>query len=240
MTRIEIRDNGCGINTSDAEVMAQRHYTSKIKSFENLNELRTYGFRGEALCSLCAVGDVTITTKTKNNAVAQCYTLGQRGKIRSKKPTPSSNGTIIVVSNLFKNLPVRKQFLSSTKKCKDELKKVEELVMAFGAVHPSIRIVLWHNKSIVWQKSKVSDYRTSLMSVFGTSVMAHMDRIDCKNEDSGFEVVGYLPKPTSDPNITCRTNNDRGFVFVNNRPVVMKDISQVSIKSRGFANGREG
>lgn len=228
LTRIEVRDNGCGIASTDAKVMAQRHYTSKIKNFENLGELTTYGFRGEALCSMCAVGDVTITTKTKDDTVAQCYTLGSTGQITSMKPTPSSTGTTVAVSNLFKNLPVRKQFLSSSKKCKEELKKVEDIVMAFGAVHPGLRIVLWHNKSIIWQKSKVSDFRTSLMNVFGTVVMSQMDKIDYKDNTFGFEIVGYLPKPSADSNIVCRTNNDRCFIFVNQRPVVMKDLSLVS------------
>lgn len=229
LTRIEVRDNGCGITTTDAQVMAQKHYTSKITNFENLSELTTYGFRGEALCSMCAVGDVTVTTKTKDDTVAQCYTLETTGHITSMKPTPSSTGTIVVVSNLFKNLPVRKQFLSSSKKCKEELKKVEETVMAFGAVHPEIRIVLWHNKSIIWQKSKVNDYRTSLMNVFGTVVISQMDRVDYKDKEFGFEIVGYLPKPSADLNIVCRTNNDRCFIFVNKRPVIMKDVSQVNI-----------
>ncbi|KAK3752397.1 hypothetical protein QZH41_008599 [Actinostola sp. cb2023] len=226
-SRIEVRDNGCGVKPTDAAFMAQRHYTSKISSFQNLNELTTYGFRGEALCSLCSVGNVTITTKTKDNVVAQRFTLGQAGQILSTKPTPSSTGTTVVVNNLFKNLPVRKQFLSSSKKCKEELKKIEELAMAFGSVHPGVRIVLCHNKSIIWQKGKVSDYKTSLMAVFGTSVMSHMEKIEYKDEEYGFEMIGYLPKPDSDPNVMCRTNNDRGFIFINNRPVMMKAISQL-------------
>jgi DNA mismatch repair protein PMS1 len=230
LSRIEVQDNGCGIKREDAQVMAQRSYTSKINCFESLNELTTYGFRGEALCSLCAVSNVSITTKTKDNAVAICYTLGQSGKVFSTKPVPSSTGTTIVVTNLFKNLPVRKQFLSTKKKCKEELKKVEELIMSFGCIHPGVRLVLWHNKSIIWQKGKVNDYKTSLVTVLGTPVMSQMDKVQHEDQEYSFQFTGYLPKIDSNPSVTCRANNDRCFIFVNERPVLIKEVSQVSQK----------
>lgn len=228
LSKIEVRDNGCGIKRDDAQVMAQRYYTSKINCFENLSELTTYGFRGEALCSLCAVSNVLITTKTKDNAVGICYTLGQSGKVLSTKPVPSSTGTTVVVTNLFKNLPVRKQFLSSKKKCKEELKKIEDLVMSFGCIHPEVRLVLWHNKSIIWQKGKVNDYKTAMVTVLGSPVMAQMDKVEYEDEEYGFQFTGYLPKMDSDPSVTCRANNDRCFIFINDRPVMVKEIAQVS------------
>lgn len=228
LSKIEVRDNGCGIKRDDAQVMAQRYYTSKINCFENLSELTTYGFRGEALCSLCAVSNVLITTKTKDNAVGICYTLGQSGKVLSTKPVPSSTGTTVVVTNLFKNLPVRKQFLSSKKKCKEELKKIEDLVMSFGCIHPEVRLVLWHNKSIIWQKGKVNDYKTAMVTVLGSPVMAQMDKVEYENEEYDFQFTGYLPKMDSDSSVTCRANNDRCFIFINDRPVMVKEIAQVS------------
>ena len=78
LDKIEVRDNGCGIQESDASFMGQSHYTSKISKHEDLEMVNTYGFRGEALGSLCQVSDLFITTKTAQDAVAMSYTLDQK------------------------------------------------------------------------------------------------------------------------------------------------------------------
>ena len=228
MERIEVRDNGCGIKSEDAPFMAQPHYTSKISSDDDLKSLHTYGFRGEALGSLSSVSSVCILTKTDAEQVGMLYTLERNGKIGATQPKPAATGTTITATNLFKNLPVRKQFSSNSKKCKDELKRVEDLVMAYGLVHPSLRISLRHNKAIVWQKNKVSNHRTALLSIFGTALLAQMGVIEFHDENSsGIDVIGYVPKPGSDSEVTGRAVNDRCFVFFNGRPVNMKQISQV-------------
>ena len=229
MERIEVRDNGCGIKPEDTPFMAQPHYTSKISNGDDLKSLHTYGFRGEALASLASVSSVSVLTKTEADQVGMLYTLEHNGKIGATQPKPTATGTTVIVSNLFRNLPVRKQFSSNSRKCKDELKRVEDLVMAFGLVHPSLRISLRHNKAVVWQKSKVSNHRTALLSVFGTALLAQMGVIEFHDESlSGIHVLGYLPKPGSDIEVTGRAVNDRCFVFVNGRPVNVKQISQVS------------
>ena len=228
MERIEVRDNGCGIKPEDAPFVAQPHYTSKISSDNDLKSLHTYGFRGEALGSLSSVSNVSVLTKTESEQVGMMYTLDRNGKIEATQPKPAATGTTIIATNLFKNLPVRKQFSSNNKKCKDELKKVEYLVMAFGLVHPSLRISLRHNKTVVWQKNKVSNHRTALLSIFGTALLAQMGVVEFHDEDvTNIHVLGYLPRPGSDSEITGRAVNDRCFVFFNGRPVNMKQISQV-------------
>ena len=229
MERIEVRDNGCGIKPADAPFVAQPHYTSKISSDNDLKSLHTYGFRGEALGSLSSVSNVSVLTKTESEQVGMMYTLDRNGKIEATQPKPAATGTTIIATNLFKNLPVRKQFSSNSKKCKDELKKVEDLVIAYGLVHPSLRLSLRHNKAVVWQKNKVSNHRTALLSVFGTALLAQMGVVEFHDENSStdIQVLGYLPKPGSDLDITGRAVNDRCFVFFNGRPVNMKQISQV-------------
>ena len=207
--------------------MAQPHYTSKISSDTDLKSLQTYGFRGEALGSLSSVSNVSVLTKTASEEVGMHYTLERNGKIGATQPKPTTTGTTITATNLFKNLPVRKQFSSNSKKCKDELKKVEDLVMAYALIHPTLRILLRHNKAVVWQKSKVADQRTALLSVFGTSLLAQMGAINYHDESSGVNIVGFLPRPGYDLEITGRAVNDRCFVFFNGRPVNMKQISQV-------------
>lgn len=228
LERIEVRDNGCGIKLEDAPFIAQPHYTSKISSDTDLKVLHTYGFRGEALGSLSSLSNLCVLTKTESEQVGMLYTIGHHGHLEASQPKPATTGTTVIATNLFKNLPVRKQFSSNNKKCKDELKKVEDLVMAYSLIHPALRISLRHNKVVVWQKNKVSNHRTALLSVFGTALLAQMGAIESRDEDnSGIDVVGYLPRPGSDFEITGRAVNDRCFVFVNRRPVDLKFIYQL-------------
>uniref|UniRef100_A0A8C6D279 PMS1 homolog 1, mismatch repair system component n=1 Tax=Moschus moschiferus TaxID=68415 RepID=A0A8C6D279_MOSMO len=144
--KIEVRDNGEGIKAIDAPVMAVKYYTSKISSHEDLENLTTYGFRGEALGSICCIAEVSITTKTAADSFSTQYVLDGGGHIISQKPSHLGQGTTVTASRLFKNLPVRKQFYSTAKKCKDEIKKVQDLLISYGTLKPDVRIVLTHNK----------------------------------------------------------------------------------------------
>ncbi|XP_074950045.1 PMS1 protein homolog 1 isoform X2 [Phalacrocorax aristotelis] len=172
--KIEVRDNGNGIKVDDVPVMAVKHYTSKISSSEDLERLTTYGFRGEALGSICGISEVLITTKTAADDFSTQYGLDSNGHITSKKPSHLGQGTTVTVLKLFKNLPVRKQFYSTNRKCKEELKKVQDLLTAYGIIKPDLRITLTHNKAVIWQKTRVSDHKMACMSVLGTAVMGSM------------------------------------------------------------------
>ncbi|XP_069325491.1 PMS1 protein homolog 1 isoform X5 [Eulemur rufifrons] len=144
--KIEVRDNGEGIKAVDAPVMAMKYYTSKISSHEDLENLTTYGFRGEALGSICCVAEVLITTRTAADNFSTQYVLDGSGHILSQKPSHLGQGTTVTALRLFKNLPVRKQFYSTAKKCKDEIKKVQDLLISYGVLKPDLRIVFVHNK----------------------------------------------------------------------------------------------
>uniref|UniRef100_A0A8V5G166 Uncharacterized protein n=1 Tax=Melopsittacus undulatus TaxID=13146 RepID=A0A8V5G166_MELUD len=144
--KIEVRDNGNGIKVADVPVMAVKHYTSKISSSEDLERLTTYGFRGEALASICSISEVLITTKTDADDISTQYGLDSNGHVASKKPSHLGQGTTVTILKLFKNLPVRKQFYSTNRKCKEELKKIQDLLTAYGIIKPDLRITLTHNK----------------------------------------------------------------------------------------------
>ncbi|XP_010128364.1 PREDICTED: PMS1 protein homolog 1 isoform X2 [Chlamydotis macqueenii] len=165
--KIEVRDNGNGIKVADVPVMAVKHYTSKISSSEDLEKLTTYGFRGEALGSICCISEVLITTKTAADDFSTQYALDNNGHITSKKPSHLGQGTTVTVLKLFKNLPVRKQFYSTNRKCKEELKKVQDLLIAYGIIKPDLRITLTHNKinlSGFFPKAESDSSLTSLSS----------------------------------------------------------------------------
>ncbi|XP_067597319.1 PMS1 protein homolog 1 isoform X7 [Pseudorca crassidens] len=144
--KIEVRDNGEGIKANDAPVMAVKYYTSKIRGHEDLENLTTYGFRGEALGSICCVAEVLITTRTAADNFSTQYVLDGSGHIISQKPSHLGQGTTVTALRLFKNLPVRKQFYSTAKKCKEEIKKVQDLLINYGILKPDVRIVFVHNK----------------------------------------------------------------------------------------------
>ncbi|XP_072117788.1 PMS1 protein homolog 1 isoform X1 [Mobula birostris] len=222
--RIEVRDNGDGIKAVDTPVMGLKHYTSKITHHEDLEALETYGFRGEALASICAVSEVIITTKTTVDDVSTQYTLDSAGHIISQKPSHMGQGTTVTVLKLFKNIPVRKQFYSTVKKCKDELKKVHDLLMAYGIIKPDVRIIFTHNKAVVWQKAKVSDHKMALLTVLGTAVMVSMVPIQHHEQEPEIFLSGFLPKLGSNPSSMSLTSPDRSLISVNSRPVHHKEI----------------
>lgn len=227
LDRIEVRDNGCGIKAADTPVMAVRHFTSKISSHDDLEQLETYGFRGEALGSICAVAEVAVTTKTKEDDISTQYTLDLSGEIVSQKPSHLGQGTTVSALKLFKNLPVRRQYYSSTKKCKEELKKVQDLLMAYAIIKPDLRLTLVHNKVVVWQKAKVADHRSALIATLGPSAVANLLPCHHRQEQPEILLEGFFPKPGADHSSTSSSNPDKTFIFVNNRPVHHKDIMKL-------------
>ncbi|XP_008591592.1 PREDICTED: PMS1 protein homolog 1 isoform X3 [Galeopterus variegatus] len=222
--KIEVRDNGEGIKAVDAPVMAMKYYTSKISSHEDLENLTTYGFRGEALGSICCVAEVLITTRTAADNFSTQYVLDGSGHILSQKPSHLGQGTTVTALRLFKNLPVRKQFYSTAKKCKDEIKKVQDLLMSYGILKPDLRIVFAHNKAVIWQKTRVSDHKMALMSVLGTAIMSNMESFQYHSEESQIYLSGFLPKHDADHSFTSLSTPERSFIFINSRPIHQKDI----------------
>uniref|UniRef100_A0A8D9AZR1 PMS1 protein homolog 1 n=1 Tax=Cacopsylla melanoneura TaxID=428564 RepID=A0A8D9AZR1_9HEMI len=120
---IEVKDDGCGIPSQDVPLICQAATTSKISNISDLDSLSSYGFRGEALNALCQIGEVSVTTKTSSEQVASLYKFNSKGEVTGTQPSHFPNGTTISVRNLFHNLPVRKQFLSSKNRMSEELKK---------------------------------------------------------------------------------------------------------------------
>ncbi|KAI7808549.1 PMS1 protein-like protein 1 [Triplophysa rosa] len=167
---------------------------------------------------------VIVTTKTADDDFSIQHTVDHNGQVVSQKPSHLGEGTTVCASNLFKNLPVRRQYYSNTKKCKEELKRVQNLLMAYAVVKPELRITLSHNKAVVWQKSRVSDHRAALMAVLGAACVANLLPVQHHQEQPEIDIDGFLPKPGSDINSTSSSSPDKTFIFVNSRPVHHKDM----------------
>ncbi|XP_038044758.1 PMS1 protein homolog 1-like [Patiria miniata] len=225
--KIEVRDNGSGIKPIDAPFMARRHFTSKISQHADLEYLATYGFRGEALGSLCAMSSVTIVTKTQDDEFGRHYVLDHEGEIVTSKPSHLGNGTTVTAMHLFKNVPVRKQYYTNAKRRRDELKKVEELVMSYGVIRPAVRFALSHNKSSLWQKCKVANHKAALINTWGSSVMSHMQYIQRLDDETEVRIEGFVPSLSADSQSASRAVSDRCWIAINGRPIIFKDIEKM-------------
>ncbi|XP_076467800.1 PMS1 protein homolog 1-like isoform X2 [Babylonia areolata] len=227
LDKIEVRDNGSGISSADIPVVAKRHFTSKITSQADLETLASYGFRGEALASLCAVSEVSVTTKTEAEDVSHSYTFNSEGDITCTVPSHLGQGTTVCAKHLFKNLPVRKQYHSSVKKKKDDLKNVENLLLAYSVILPAVRLSLRHNKEVVWQKVVLEDTAAVLQIILGKSVARQMEWSRRNVEDPQMQLELCVPKAGSDVSSLSRSTADRSFLCINGRPVVVKEIDKL-------------
>ncbi|KAG8252495.1 ATP-binding mismatch repair protein [Homalodisca vitripennis] len=236
LEKIEVKDDGCGVAKSDATLMCLSSYTSKISDFSDLDCLSSYGFRGEALSALCNVAEVSVTTKTTQDDTASCYSFDQNGQVKSSKISHIAKGTIITVTALFKNLPVRRQLMSNAKRAAEELKKVEKVVKSLAVVHPRLRVTLVHNKFLIWQKVSVANLRQSVMQILSLSIVKQLHHILENSPQVRVEML--VPSRDCDVSCMCFSNfSEASFLFINHRPVRHKEIEQVSslkLLSQGF------
>uniref|UniRef100_A0A8C9UE70 PMS1 homolog 2, mismatch repair system component n=1 Tax=Serinus canaria TaxID=9135 RepID=A0A8C9UE70_SERCA len=135
---IEVSDNGGGVEEENFEGLTLKHYTSKIQDFSDLIHIETFGFRGEALSSLCALSDVTIFTCHKSAKVGTRLVFDHNGRITQRTPFPRQQGTTVSIQQLFYTLPVRhKEFQRNIKK---EYAKMVQLLQAYCIVSKGVRI----------------------------------------------------------------------------------------------------
>lgn len=138
---VEVVDNGDGISHADFDGIGRKHHTSKLRTFENLAMVTTFGFRGEALSSLCALAHVQVVTCTQADApLATKLELDTNGEIKSKSVSSGKKGTTITVSEIFHSLPVRRKDLQ--KNIKREFAKAIGLLQAYAVICVGVRILV--------------------------------------------------------------------------------------------------
>ena len=210
--------------------MTLPHSTSKISSFKDLASLQSYGFRGEALHSLARMASLSVTTRTEDDQVAMRYSFSDSGKIISSRPCPCERGTVVTVTNLFKSVPVRRQYYKNQKRCKENLKKVEDYLLGFGLCYPEVRFLLRHNSHILWQKPWAANFGENAMSVLGAESFHRMSPLNYQCFNPMVKIKALLPDPKSELSSSLtRATSDRIFVLINKRPVLMKSLIQVCL-----------
>ena len=211
---IKITDDGCGIAADDMEIAFERHATSKIRKAEDLEMVRTMGFRGEALASIAAIAKVEMISKKENTDVAHKIVV-EGGKTLEFSEAARNVGTTITVQNLFYNTPVRYKFL---KKDYTEAGYIEDAVTRIALVNKNIAIKLISNGKTVVQTNGNGDLKTAVYSIFGKDVATETIEIDYNYED--IRVSGIIGKP-----VIARGNRSNQLFFLNGRYIKDKNLS---------------
>jgi len=186
---------------------------------------KQYGFRGEALSSICLSGKVTLVTKTVNEVQAMRYVLNNHGEIVTESPIARGQGTTVTVEKLFSHLPVRRQKAQEKATGVAELKEIESYMKSLAIVNPKIHMSLYHDSSLIWTKPSVPSIDQALLSVLGHNLAKHLTKcgpVDIEieeNERRKRTVELYLPKLPIDVDIVGMTNKKFSMIYVNRRRI---------------------
>ena len=190
-TLIEVIDNGCGMSPSDAVLCFERHATSKISTPADLENILTYGFRGEALASIAAVAQVTLRTRRPDDDTAtQVVIDGEAGVKTSSVSAPS--GSNFAVRNLFYNTPARRKFLKSDNV---EFKHIIEEFTRVAIPRPEVGFSLTHNGKEVLVLRKAKSLKFRIQDVIGRNVVG--DVVDVSADTSVVKISGFAGRPES-------------------------------------------
>lgn len=246
---IEVSDNGKGISPDDFERIALKHYTSKLSSYEDLNSLETFGFRGEALSSLCALSKFhIITARAEDGALGKRLDFENCGKLKGTSVVAAQRGTTVVIENLFQGLPVRRKELE--KNIKREYGKVTTLLNSYACISVGVRYAVSNQmpkgkKVVVFSTKSNTTTKENIVNVFGAKTLLSLLRLDLKllmqpsngpstqsarnwstqATDRSREVLieGHISKPVSGEG---RQAPDRQMYFVNSRPCGLPQVSK--------------
>lgn len=215
---LRVADNGAGIHPDDIELAFSKHATSKISTADDLFDIHTMGFRGEALASIISIAKVVCTTRTKDfetGTRVEC----EESNVKSS-PAACAIGTTMEVNDLFYNTPVRQKFLKSEKV---ELSYISEALQSIAISHPEIAITLIYDGKTPVKTSGSGDLLCVLTEIYSNSIAGELKKINKKDELSHLHATGFC----STPDFT-RSSKKSVYVFVNNRvvkcPVILKAI----------------
>jgi DNA mismatch repair protein PMS2 len=242
---IEVQDNGSGITPQNYESIALKHHTSKLSNYTDLTTLQTFGFRGEALSSLCALSNFTITTCLAADAPKGTkLEFETSGKLKATSVVASQKGTTVTVENLFNNLPVRRRELE--RNIKREWNRVVGLLGQYACIQTGVKLSVTQQpikgkKSTLFSTKGNPTTRENIVNVFGAKTLAALLKLDLKLEleptsapsqrwstqdDGGtkeIHIVGHISRPAYGEG---RQTPDRQMFFVNARPCGLPQVAK--------------
>ena len=220
---IRVSDNGCGMEREDLPVSLRRHATSKIKSREDLDGIMTLGFRGEALAAISSVSEVTIITKTADSEVGSMLT-SSGGKILDVSEVGTSDGTTVVVENLFFNVPARRKFL---KKDATEAMNVAALVERVALSRPDISIQLLIDGNEKFNTPGDGDLQNTIYAIYGKEFSSKLIKAD--GTANGIRVHGFIGRSDN-----VKKNRNLENIFINGRYV--KSLTAQAAVEKAFTS----
>jgi DNA mismatch repair protein MutL len=220
LSLIRVTDNGSGMEAADCETAFQRHATSKIATGKDLFQIRTLGFRGEALPSIAAVAKVECTTSAEETGLGRRIHI-EGGAIKAFEETAASRGTDFVVRELFFNTPARLKYM---KTIQTELGHISDYMYRLAIAKPDIAFTLKHNGNMLLQSLGNGDLLQVLASVYGTATAKAM--VPVLVEHSDYRIDGYVSKPE-----LTRANKAGITMIVNGRYIRNYSLSNALISA---------
>lgn len=211
---IKVTDDGKGMDEEDALLAFSRHATSKIVDEDDLYQITTLGFRGEALPSIASVSDIVLKTSTGD--VGNIIHI-RGGKLISNQASDARRGTVMCVNDIFFNTPARLKHLKSLY---TELANISEYVNKIALSHPEIKFSLYNNNSLILRTDGRGDLLKTINDIYGLEITKKMIKIEGSNSD--YEVSGYISKPE-----VHRSTRAHIITIVNGRVVRNMDLNRV-------------
>ncbi|MGH2553713.1 MAG: DNA mismatch repair endonuclease MutL [Chitinophagaceae bacterium] len=202
---IQVIDNGSGMSETDARMCFERHATSKIQTIEDLFQIRTMGFRGEALASIAAVSQVELKTK-KGEEETGTYIEVENSVVKKQEPVAAPNGTSIAMKNLFFNVPARRNFLKSNSA---EMRHIVDEFTRVAMSFPEILFTLTANNQEIFHL-EAGSLKQRIVQLLGNNYNAKL--VSVKEDTDYMNIYGFVGKPET----AKKTRGDQYF-FVNNR-----------------------
>ncbi|ARU39645.1 hypothetical protein CCB80_00180 [Armatimonadetes bacterium Uphvl-Ar1] len=212
-TLIEVADNGHGMAPEEAQIALLRHATSKINCAEDLNQILSYGFRGEALPSIASVSHLTLSTSSADGSRTVLFV--EEGRISPRPAEPGPHGTTITVEHLFANVPARLKFLKTDT---TEINLIAETINKFAILRPDVAFRLLHHDTTLIRTSGSGDSLTALAEVWSPELARALVPFTTSNgyaTVSGFISPPHLTKPT----------RAMQWLFVNGRSVRSRTLT---------------
>ena len=244
---VEVSDNGHGVVENNFVGLTIKHATSKLREFTDLVSVQTFGFRGEALSSLCALSTLSISTRHMSAQLGHVLEFDNDGIIVNKSTVARPVGTTVTVKNIFHTMPVRqKEFQRNIKK---EFTKLINVMNAYGLVSCGVKIkvisVKPNNKTeLIMQTQGSSNIRENIVNIFGAKIMTSLKPFaqkELSEEDlSNANIRGRVPDVNVQGFISSPVHGegrgapDRQFLFINSRPCDHAKLSKVKGMERGF------
>lgn len=213
LSKIEVIDNGIGMDEEDAKLAFLRHATSKIYKDDDLFFIETLGFRGEALASIASVAEVFM--HTSQGEVGTCVHI-KGGKLLEESKDQAKKGTSITVTNLFYNTPARLKYLKSEI---TELNNCVSFLEKLALANPNIAFTLSNNEKVIVKTSGSGNLLKVIHEIYGLNVSSNM--LEIKNSNDDFVISGFVSKPS-----ILKKNRNHFHTFVNNRVVRNVEINR--------------